>query len=210
MKTLLLAASLALAVSSPALAQFNGNGNGNGNRGVFNGNFNGNGGGRGAGVGIGVGIASAASVSSASAQGGLGGTASNSTTFKDQRQAPGLGLAGLAMGGLSCRGSASIGLSLPGGAGGIGFPVPDDECERRQWAGMLAAAKDPRARALAWAIMQRSPIIQQAMQDTGIGVAEPGASGAALPPRGGSARVTAYASCHRWSGGAIGVGSCLF
>jgi hypothetical protein len=116
------------------------------------------------------------------------------------------------MGGLSCKGSASFGLSFPGGAGGVGFPVDDDECERRQWAGMLASARDPRTRALAWAIMQRSRIVQQAMQDTGIGyaVASPGPYPVAPGMRGGNARVTAAAGCTKWSGGSTGAGVCVY
>lgn len=195
MKRITLIGTAFLAMTGLAQAQFNGNGNGNGNTGILNGNFNGNGGGAGSGVGIGLGVGIA------SAQGGTA-SASNTVSYKNQRQAPGIGLAGLAMGGLSCKGSATIGLSLPGGAGGIGFPVADDECERRQWAGMLASAKDPRARALAWAIMQRSTIIQQALADTGY-ADKPAAV------RGGNARVIA-SGCRKWSGGSPGAGVCVY
>ena len=109
-----------------------------------------------------------------------GGNAS--TRYNNPKQAPGFGLAGLAAGGLSCRGSMSVGVSFPGGGFGFGSTTPDDECERRQWAGMLAGAKDRRTQALAWYIMARSTYVQQAMVDAGYG-APVGTAGVAAPYR---------------------------
>lgn len=122
-------------------------------------------------------IANANASASTAARAGAearGGNASNANNFRynQKNQAPGIGLAGLAAGGLSCRGSVSAGVSFPGGGFGFGTTVADDECERRQWGSMLASARDPRARALAWAIMARSQYVKQAMQDTGIGGAD--------------------------------------
>lgn len=222
MRYALLISVALLGSAGTAHAQLNGSGNGNGNTGFFNGNFNGNGAGHGSGVGIGVGLGGSATATGGNAvahggQGGKGGaggkasaSASNSTSFKEEKQAPGIGLAGLAVGGLSCRGSMSIGGSGPGFSLGFGTTTPDDECERRQWAGMLASARDPRARALAWAIMARSAVVQQAMQDTGIGVAQPVTYAGQPVYRGGTSRVTASAGCHKWSGGAQGVGTCVY
>jgi hypothetical protein len=101
---------------------------------------------------------------------------SNTSNYKSQKQAPGVAPPGLAAGGLSCRGSMSVGVSGPGFGFGFGSTTPDDECERRQWGSMFAASKDPYARRLAWAIMRRSGIVAQAMQELG----EPGVAGVAL------------------------------
>jgi hypothetical protein len=148
------------------------------------------------------------------AGGGGGGRANNSVTtrYQNQRQAPGFGVAGLGVGGLSCRGSAGASVSFPGGGFGFGTSTPDDECERRQWAGMLANARDRRARELAWYVMARSGIIQQALNDAGY-TAGPSVQGAGYavrpaPGAGGSGRA-AVGGCTKWRGDVVG-SLCLY
>lgn len=151
---------------------------------------------------------SAVAAAQAGASAGAGAIGNSvSSTFKQRNQAPGVGLAGTAVGGQSCRATASIGGSGPLFGIGAAFPVDDAECDRRLWASYLSASRDPRAKALAWAIASRSRYVQQGMADLGwnggdVVVTSGGPVVRAVPGRPGL-------TCSRWRDNVYG-GLCLY
>lgn len=128
---------------------------------------------------------------------------SGTTTVKNVPNAfaPGLAAAGIE----SCNSSMSGGASAVGWGISLGGPVEDKGCSARLFSRTLFAMGYKEA--ALQLLINESPMVQRAF-----GV---GANGAAVTPRGlvyggGGARVAGGGECGRWSGGATGVGSCLW
>lgn len=182
MKALILAvAALSIGFASPALA-----------------------GGRSVGIGVGVGIANSSSSSSASSRSASSG---NTTTFSYKRQAPGIGLAGLAASG-ACLGSASFGGSGPGFSLGFAKTFQDVPCDARENARLLAAL-GYRAQAVQL-LVNNSPMIAQVMAPATSATPQARAYGARYQAI-QTARTTStsgkgkYDWCTKWRDGIIGL-----
>lgn len=122
--------------------------------------------------------------------------------------APGLGSAAIE----TCYGpGVAAGLAVTGFGASFGMGQYDSACNRRLNARTLYAFGG-RYREVAIRIMANEPEVQQAMADAGLITLQPGDVQYRGPARAyGGAPVRAAASgCHKWSGGATGVGSCLY
>lgn len=98
---------------------------------------------------------------SGSSSSSVSNSTGNTTSFQDRRQAPGVGLAGLAASG-GCLGSASVGGSGAGFGFGFGGTYQDDRCNAREDARILASF-GYRAQALQ-ILINNSPMIREVMQ----------------------------------------------
>jgi hypothetical protein len=122
---------------------------------------------------------------------------------------PGLGAAGVET--CSTPGM-SAGASVVGFGGAFSAGGNDPECNLRLWARTVYAMGQ---RDLAGAIMAQSPTITRAMEILDSQRQPDGRVVYGAPVRGSFAQGTAsrgalYSGCKRWSGNAVGVGSCLY
>lgn len=110
------------------------------------------------------------------------------TTFQDRRQAPGIGLAGLAAAGNVCLGSVSVGGSGPGFGLGFGTTTKDEPCNLREYAKLLAGLGYKRE---AVTVLMNDPVVRGAFEannPTPRPVAVPGRTSTVAPFDLGSGR----------------------
>lgn len=188
MKALILTAAALLIAASPALA----------------------GGRSGGATGVGIGIANSSSSSHASSRSSSSG---NTTTFSYKRQAPGIGLAGLAASG-ACLGSASFGGSGPGFSLGFAKTFQDVPCDARENARLLAAL-GYKAQAVQL-LINNSPMIAQVMAPAPGSLTPQAKSYGARYQAVQTARSSStargadkYAWCNKWRGDVVGT-VCLY
>lgn len=122
--------------------------------------------------------------------------------------APGLSAAGIE----SCNSSVSAAGSVTGFGLSFGGPVMDRECNLRLWARTLYAMGQ---RELVGGVLAQSDVVTKAMQIVDQQRQPDGQVVYGAPVRGSFAQGTAsrgalFSGCKRWSGGAVGVGSCLY
>jgi hypothetical protein len=126
--------------------------------------------------------------------------------------APGLAAAGIE----SCQGSISAAGSVTGFGLSFGGPIMDRECNLRLWARTLYAMGQ---RELVGGVLAQSDVVNKAMQIVDQNRQPNGQVVYNAPARAGVVAVGApgtrsragmYSSCQRWSGGAVGVGTCVY
>ena len=222
MRSLLVTAAVLFAVCSPALAQTTATGTGTANSSSQSQAIAvGGGGGTG---GNATAAGGKASIGNTSANSQIifntpGNTTSRTTSTVNNRSsgslktvpsayAPGLGSAGIE----SCNSSASAGGSALGWGISFGGPIMDNECNLRLWARTLYAMGQ---RELVGAVLAQSPTINRAMQIVDQqrqpnGQVVYGAPARAAYNAGGNSSGLINQGCQKWSGGAKGVGSCLY
>lgn len=152
-------------------------------------------------IGVGTGTASSSSNSAAAASSRSNG---NSLRNNNPRQAPGIGLSGLAAS-TACLGSGSIGGSAVGGSFGFGFTYADSPCNRREDARIMAQLG---RRDIALQIMYQSPNVQAVLQAQNVPVAYAPARGRPVA-RPSAANGGLPAPCRQWVGGVVG-GLCSY
>ena len=107
----------------------------------------------------------------------------------------------------------SGGVSVTGFGASFGAGQFDSSCNRRLNARTLYAMGG-RYRNVAVRIMANEPEVQQAMADEGLITLQPGDVSYRGPARvaaqGTASRGAMFQGCKKWSGGATGVGSCLY
>lgn len=122
--------------------------------------------------------------------------------------APGLAAAGIE----SCNSSFSGAVGATGWGLSFGGPIMDNECNLRLWARTLYAMGQ---KELVGAVMAQSPTITKAMQIIDQQRGTPVAYNGGVAPAGYGApgtrsRAGLYSNCSKWSGGATGVGRCVY
>lgn len=158
------------------------------------------------GVGVGTGVANSSSNSGSSARG-------NVSNYKNPRQAPGVGLAGLAASS-GCLGSASVGGSGIGFGFGFGGTYQDDRCNAREDARLLYSMGYRRQ--AVQILVNHSPMVQEVMAATPVSAGPARsqqvryvAASTAQPRHSAANGGDPDATCAQWVGGVVG-GRCAY